>query len=104
MNLKINSYRTIYPKRATPITTVLKDGGELVKTYKDDLPPKGYNFLEFFDGDSIVVNYDDLKRQIFTIRTKGDIRNPFYHTDTEVKFIFSESDFQNAVNCNGDCN
>lgn len=101
-DIKISSYRNIYPIRQTPIYTQLVNDGELTKTYQDGLPPSGYSFGAFFNGDSLIVNYNNERKQIFTFPTEND-RNPFYNTGTNVTFVFTQQDYENAKPCNGNC-
>ncbi|MDV7188456.1 hypothetical protein R3X25_14280 [Lutibacter sp. TH_r2] len=101
-NIKINSYRNSYPKRDTPTTIDLQYGDELTKSFKDDLPPRGYDFAVFFQGDSIIINYNNERKKILTFPTEND-RNPFFYTGTDVTFTFTQQDYENAEPCNGNC-
>jgi hypothetical protein len=93
-----------------PIITIIEDGKEIIKNYESDPPLNEniYNYVSFFQGDSIVVNYDNEKKQIFVLETcEGSERNPlnicFYSNQEEI-FTFTEEDFENATPCDGDCN
>ena len=101
-DVTIYSYRTIYPIRENPLIIQLADGENLTKTYKDALPPTGYNFGVFFNGDSLIINYNNERKQIFKWTDQND-RNPFNYFETNVEFIFTEQDFENAEPCNGNC-
>jgi hypothetical protein len=50
-----------------------------------------------------VVNYNNEKKQIFTINNISS-RNPFNYTGTIENFIFSEVDYNNSISCNNNCN
>lgn len=68
-----------------------------------------YSYISFFQGDSIVINYSNEKKQIFVLETNcnGNERNPLnicLYGDTEETFTFIEQDFENASPCNGDFN
>lgn len=101
-NIEISSYRNIYPERNTAIIIQLKNEEELKKTFQDNLPPSGYNFGVFFNGDSLIINYNNERKQVFTFPTEND-RNPFFYTGTDVTYIFTEQDYENAEDCNGNC-
>ena len=103
-DIKINSFRTVFPKRETPVITNLSNNQSINKTFQDVLPPGGYSFVAFFDGDSLVINYDNLKKQIFDHSDNQNPGNPFSHRGTEVTFVFTEEDYENAEPCeNDDC-
>jgi hypothetical protein len=102
-NITINSFRNTYPKRLSPIITQLNNGQSITKTFEDTLPPSGYDFAVFFNGDSLVVNYNNEKKQIFTINNISS-RNPFNYTGSIENFIFSEVDYNNSISCNNNCN
>lgn len=101
-DITIYSYRTIYPIREKPIIIQLANGESLTKTYQDALPPTGYDFGVFFEGDSIIINFNNEKKQVFTFKTNNE-RNPFWYGGISETFIFTEQDYQNAEDCNGNC-
>lgn len=97
-------------------TTTLENGNEIKKTIKDGSPPRGYSFSVFFAGlngrraitDSIKVIYNNTKSKIFIseINCNGGFRNPLntcVYSDTEENFVFTVEDYENAEDCNGDC-
>jgi hypothetical protein len=101
-NIKVNAFRTFYPPRETPIITILDDEEELIKTHTEASQPDVFNFISFFNGDSLIVNFNNERKQIFTFPTENE-RNPFYHSGTNVIFVFTQQDFENAEDCNGNC-
>lgn len=109
-NIKISSYRSTYPKRDIPIVMVLNNGQSLTKIFQDNLPPSGYDFAVFFNGDSIVINYENLKFQKYDfydgkICDQNPLFNsPFCKSGTTVTFTFTLEDYQNAQDCGGNCN
>lgn len=112
--IKIKSYISYYPNVEPKITTLYK-GEVLTKKYKDYLPPGGYSFKRFFgesrQRDSILVIYGSEKYAVFTDDYKDglgldDKRNPLnflIYNDVEETFIFTKEDYQNAQDCNGQC-
>ena len=101
-DIKVSSFRTFYPPRETPDITILDNEEELIKTYEVSSQPDIFNFISFFNGDSLIVNYNNERKQIFTFPTENE-RNPFYHTGTNVTFVFTQQDYENAEDCNGSC-
>ncbi len=106
----ISSYRNSYPERNTPIFIQLENGAELTKTYQDQLPPTGYDFAVFFQGDSIIINYENVKTQKYDVfdglicEQNSLFKSPFCETGSPIQtFIFTEEDYQNAEDCNGNC-
>lgn len=87
----------------------------MTKKFKDGSLPKGYHFREFFAGlngrraitDSIKVIYNNkFKIFISEINCNGGFRNPLntcVYSDTEENFVFALEDYENAEDCNGDC-
>ena len=68
----------------------------------------------FKSSDSLIVIYNDLKKSTFSIGFKGDLstpieRNPFRHGSYEnlgnddFQFTIMEEDYNNAEDCNGNC-
>ena len=101
-DIKVSSFRTFYPPRETPDITTLDNEEELIKTYEVSSQPDIFNFISFFNGDSLIVNYNNERKQIFTFPTENE-RNPFYHTGTNVTFVFTQQDYENAEDCNENC-
>jgi len=93
-----------------PIVTNIKDGEEIIKNYESDPPldDNGYNYVGFFQGDSIIVTYNNEKQQIFVeeINCEENERNPLnicLYGSTEETFTFTEEDYENAIMCDGNC-
>ena len=68
----------------------------------------------FKSSDSLIVIYNDLKKSTFSIGFNGDLstpieRNPFRHGNYEnlgnddFQFTIMEEDYNNAEDCNGNC-
>lgn len=96
-------------------TTILENGDEITKIYKDGLPPRSYKFSDFFGksngasvSDSIKVIYNNLKYKSFNSKNcTGGERNPLNicaYQSTEEIFVFTVEDYENAEDCNGNCN
>ncbi len=110
--LIIKSYLSNFPS-VSPVITNLSIGEELVKTYQDGLPPSpsGYGFGNFFgteesSRDSLKIIYDDSKVQFFKGVCSENDRNPLNictYQETEEIFTFTQQDYENAEDCNGDC-
>lgn len=105
-NIIVRSFLSNNPN-ISPIITNLSIGEEITKS---EVSRHNYSFAEFFgDGDSfrdsIVVKYENQKIDFFN-SNDNNIRNPLnideYNTLTET-FIFTVSDYQNAEDCNSDC-
>lgn len=95
-------------------TTTLENEDEITKKYKDGLPPRGYKFSDFFGksnggsvSDSIKVIYNNLKYKNFNSKNcTGGERNPLNicaYQGTEEIFVFTIEDYENAEDCNGNC-
>ncbi|WBL22967.1 hypothetical protein [Zunongwangia sp. HRR-M8] len=106
--IEIRSYISYQPE-VEPKITIIPEGEEIIKTYKDGLPPKGYSYQVFFGGasnrDSLIVIYGNQKRSFYKSDCSNE-NNPL--NDCEYKelrevFIFTEQDYENAEFCNDDC-
>ncbi len=108
--IKVKSYISMYPD-VSPIVTILSSNEELVKTYKDSPPPRGYDYGYFFATensrrDSLVVIFDMVKKVSFNDNSCDENRNPLNfceYGNLEETFIFTENDYENAEDCNGNC-
>lgn len=108
--IKVKSYISMYPN-ISPIVTKLSPNEELTKIYKDYPPPRGYDYGYFFAAensrrDSLVVIFNMAKIVSFNDENCNDNRNPlnFYEFgNLEETFIFTEQDYENAEDCNGNC-
>ena len=91
----------------------IKSGKEYTQIYKDGLPPRGYSWNFFYGSsngnnaaDSIKVIYNNIKHKDFSINNIGDERNPIYKPNeirTKGFFTFTMEDYENAEDCNGNC-
>ena len=94
----------------TPIITSIGVGKEIIKSETDYPPSYGEtDFRRFFgEGrDSIVVIYDNEKKESFLYECdNNNMRNPLsfcIYNNLEEIFIFTEEDYNNAEDCNGNC-
>ena len=108
-SISIKAFKTSYPSVNDPRTTLLDIGEELSKTYKTPPPPpvEIYSFESFFEGDSIVVTYANEKYQTFISNgCNGGETNPLnrciYGSKVEL-FTFTEEDYENAEDCDVNC-
>jgi len=108
--IKVKSYISMHPN-ISPIVTILSPNEESTKTYKDSPPPRGYDYGYFFATeksrrDSLVVIFDMAKIVSFNDENCDDNRNPLNfceYRNLEETFIFTEQDYENAEDCNGNC-
>ena len=109
-NIKIKAYLSSYPD-VVPIITSLPIGKEIIKIHKDYPPYFGYSFQNYFgtrksSRDSLVVIFDMAKIVSFNAENCDDNRNPLNfceYRNLEETFIFTEQDYENAEDCNGNC-
>ncbi len=94
----------------------LKNNVQLAQKYKH-CPPNGGSFSvfrsDFFKSDSIKVIFNNNKKTIFEAEIYCDQqnmalkRNPLYqciyNSGTIGTFVFTKEDFENAEDCNGNC-
>ena len=79
--------------------------------FKDGLPPSGYNFKVFLSGsslyDSLVIIYGNDRMTIFEEGCNQNQRNPIDYCinsdDFTEDFVFTEDDYNNAMECGGPC-
>ena len=98
---------------------------ELTRTYCDYSPPRGYDFSYFFgssdgkwDADSIRIVYNDSKFKVFNgyngyngynSSDRGnylDARNPLgpnHRRGLQVTYTITKEDYENALDCDGNC-
>lgn len=106
----IKSYRSDFPD-VTPEITSLAIDEKLEKVFKDGLPPSGYNFKVFLSGsslyDSLVIIYGNDRMTIFEEGCNQNQRNPIDYCinsdDFTEDFVFTEDDYNNAMECGGPC-
>ncbi len=108
-NITINVYRINSPNDP-PVIINLPIGEELTKTYRDGLPPSGYDFTDFFQGNSIIVKYENLKTQKYDVYDGLQCdQNPLFKSpfcengSSNVTFTFTAQDYEGAQDCNGNC-
>jgi len=108
-NIKIEAFNLTSREEVSKIT-YLENGEEITKKFTSPAPPmqEYYSYVGFFEGDSIIITYDNEKRKVFVLETcEGDSRNPInicLYSNLIETFTFSEEDFENAAPCDGDCN
>ena len=98
-----------YNTSIDPIITNINIGEEVVKS-ETDYPP-GYgetNFRRFFgeERDSIVIIYNSEKIESFLYECSSNNRNPLnfcIYNNLEEIFTFTQEDYNNAEDCNGNC-
>lgn len=109
-NVIIEGYLLGFPD-VPPLINYIESGMELTKTHQDHLPPSPYSFRNFFGdindpSDSIKIIYGAHKVSFFTEEHSENKRNPLnlkiYNTNKEV-FNLTVEDYENAEDCNGDC-
>lgn len=105
--IKIKSFRN-YPDNVTVINTenvIIPINGVLSKSVKEG-PGESYNFTNFFNGDSIVVIFDNSKLIKLSAKDFSNTRNPLnvgiYNKANEL-FVFNIDDYNNAQTCTGTC-
>jgi hypothetical protein len=114
VQIKILAYYTVNPSEVLH-TTLLDSGEQITKNFQDGLPPRGYDFRDFFGNlngrsamaDSIKVIYNNTKFNSFNSKDcNGGNRNPLNtcaYQGIEETFIFTIEDYDNAKDCNGNC-
>ncbi|MCB9425955.1 MAG: hypothetical protein H6584_02840 [Flavobacteriales bacterium] len=105
--VKIIGYSKTSTSVFPPLIIYLKDGEHMTKTHQDGLPPNPYDFSDFFERrDSIRVVFDNSKALVYLGECSENKRNPLnfcvYHSTVE-NFVITEEDYQNAEDCDGDC-
>lgn len=113
--IKVLAYNTssVTPEEVIH-STILQNNEELTKKFEDGSPPKGYHFSDFFGkssgrsvSDSIKIIYDNSKYKSFNSKNcTGVERNPLNicaYQSTEEIFVFTVEDYENAEDCNGNC-
>lgn len=107
-DIKIDSYSE---RREESKVIVLLNGEAITKEFNSPAPPSQeiYTYLNFFEGDSIVVTYNNEKRQSFIQVTNCNEngRNPLntcLYRNTKQTFTFTRQDYENAFFCDdGKC-
>ena len=103
----IKSYLSSFPN-VSPIVTNLSVGEELIKT---ETTRHSYSFADFFgkndsSRDSLKIVYQNNRVSFFNTNSCEDVRNPLNvceYGNLEETFIFTEQDYENAEDCNGNC-
>lgn len=107
-SIRVKSFFTYNPS-ITPIITSIQIGQEITKTHTDYPPYNSeFSFQHFFGErrDSIVVIYNDEKIESFIYECDSNESNPLnfcVYNKLEEVFIITEEDYNNAEDCNGDC-
>lgn len=111
-NITIKANRIGFPNNP-PVITNLSIGEKLTKTYRAYPPSGSYEFSDFFADentriiDTITVIYDNTKFRGFKgVCGDGNNRNllnPCIYNGTDVTFIFTAQDYEDAQDCNGNC-
>lgn len=111
VNIKIIGYVTFTNVKEFIIN--IENGKEYTQVYEDGLPPRGYSWNFFYGSsngnyaaDSIKVIYNNVKFKDFSYKNIEDERNPIYKpNENRAKgfFTFTIEDYENAEDCNGNC-
>ncbi len=113
--IKVLVYNSLGINSDKPVFSItFENKSAITKKYKDTLPPRRYNFSDFFgisNGsficDSIKVIYNGVKQSAFSNKNcTGGERNPLNiceYGSVEETFIFTKEDYENAEDCNGNC-
>ena len=106
-SIKIKSFQN-YPNNITVINTQnvsIPITGILQLRVKRG-PGESYNFTNFFNGDSIVVIFDNLKKIELSTKDLTNTRNPLnvtLYSKPNETFIFNVEDYNSAIPCVGFC-
>lgn len=103
-----------YPQyNNAPYIINLENGEERTQTYKDYLPSRGYSWNFFYgssngqkSADSIKVIYNTIKFKDFSHKNYDDERNPLFKFNVDITrgtFTFTKEDYENAEDCDGNC-
>ena len=102
--IRILAYNKNYPN-ISPIITILNINDEQTKISKACMGDL-YSFEEFFDfRDSLKVIYNTSKFQLFVPECGTNNKNPLNCDYIGLKgtYIFTQQDYENAEDCNGNC-
>lgn len=115
VNVKVRAFNTNSQNKSNvKHTTIFKNNEEISKTHEDGLPPKGYFYSDFFGRlngtsvvDSIQVIFNNEKFLSYNNKVcdQGG-RNPLslcIYSSTYELFIFTVEDYENAEDCNSNC-
>lgn len=121
-DIEIVSYDHDYPNKIKKVINIETDNF-YDESFLSRYSQETYNFLDVFDGDSIVINYNNEKQQIFycyrnyndDIGDEGcseprNILAVFQDTDNDPnnniffnQYTFTQEDYENAAACEGEC-
>ncbi len=112
--IKVLLYNSLGRGSDNPVSSItFENNSGSTKKYKDTLPLQRYSFSDFFATsnakvvDSIRVIYNGVKQSAFSNKNRiGGERNPlntFIYGSVEETFIFTKEDYENAEDCNGNC-
>lgn len=111
VNIKIIGYVTFTNVEEFIIN--IENGKKHIQVYEDGLPPRGYSWNFFYGSsngnyaaDSIKVIYNNVKYKDFSYKNIDNERNPLHQpNDNRTKgfFTFTIEDYENAEDCNGNC-
>jgi hypothetical protein len=117
-NIKLKFYfkynnQLVYGEVITLNNTEIFNGG-ILETDQPHSNDVNYPINAFKSSDSLIVIYNNQKKSTFSIDFNGNLstpidRNPFRHGNyTDIgndtfQFIFTEDDYNNAIDCVGNC-
>lgn len=105
-NIVVRGYYSFNDSNTPPAITYFENGEEIIKTFETN--SEVHTFADFFEGDSIVVIYNNLRSQSYTVERncQENLRNPLnncIYKELEETFNFMEEDYENAAPCEGNC-
>ncbi len=105
--IKIKAINQDHPNTLPNIIN-LDVGQKLTKFYEDDSPNTTYGFRQFFEGDKLIIIYNNEKYIIFTFGTfdDGNSNNPFNRSvyyRAEETYVVKDEYFTNAIPCDANC-
>jgi hypothetical protein len=92
----------------------IKNEQQYTQVYEDGIPPRGYHFKYLFGSsngkhaaDSIKIVYNNVKFKVFDFDNLSSERNPLgpNHNNGgfEAIYTITQQDYDNAEDCNGNC-
>lgn len=82
-----------------------------LKEYNDGAPYHGFSFVNVFNSSKVDIVFNNSKKVTYescgnSTNPCADVRNIFHPANNDEKtetYILSIDDFQNAIDCNGNC-
>ena len=113
VDVKIVGY-VRFPNQIEEYIITLNNNEERTQIYKDGLPPRGYHFRYLFgstngnfDANSVKIVYNNTKFKVYNNENLLEERNPLgpNHNEgaLEATYTLTPDDYENAEDCNGNC-